>query len=96
MYSSRPTVESVLVEITERSQRGAEAAESLLTNQMARLQHQRASLQVNIHLSQLLQTTIGPSTHEHRSAHYQVIQTGKTKGREIKTLADIQTGSSDK
>lgn len=81
---STPTVESILIEITQRSQRGAEPAEGLLTEEvgLAWLQQQRASLEVHIHLTQLLQTPIGPSTHEHWSSHYQVIQTREaSKGR---------------
>lgn len=74
-----PTVESILVEIPQWSQRGAEAAEGLLTQEVGLgwLQQQRASLEVNIHLPQLLQTPTEPSTHEHWSSHHQVIQTGE-------------------
>lgn len=74
---STRTIESILVEITQRSQRGAEPAEGLLTEEvgLAWLQQQRASLEVHVHLTQLLQTPIGPSTHEHWSSHHQVIQT---------------------
>lgn len=72
------TVEAVLVEITQRSQRGAKPAVSLFTHQvgLTGLQHQRAPLEVHVHFTQLLQTAAGPMTHEHRSSHQEVIQTG--------------------
>ncbi len=85
-----PTVEPVLVEITQRSQRGAEPAKGLLTQEVgpAWLQHQRGSLEVHIHLPQLLKTTVGPSTHEHGSSHHQVVQTEEASkgGRQIKGM----------
>lgn len=72
------TVESILVEVTQGSQRGAKPAECLRTKEvgLAGLQQQRAPLEVYIHLTQLLQTPIGPSTHKHWSPHHQIIQTG--------------------
>ncbi len=82
---STPTVEAILIEITQRSQRGAEPAEGLLTEKvgLAWLQQQRASLEVHVHLTQLLQTAIGPSTHEHWSSYHQVIQTREASRRQI-------------
>lgn len=81
---STHTVESILVEITQWSQRGAETAEGPFTEEvgLAWLQQQQASLEVHINLPQLLQTPIGSSTHEHRSSHHEVIQTREaSKGR---------------
>ncbi|TNN78564.1 hypothetical protein EYF80_011159 [Liparis tanakae] len=56
-----------------RCQRRAEPAEGLSTQEvgLAGLQQQRAPLEVHIHLTQLLQTPVDPSTHEHRSSHHQ-------------------------
>lgn len=75
--SSKGTVKSILVEITQRSQRGAEPSVSLFTHQvgLARLQQQRAPLKVHVDFTQLLQTAAGSLTHEHRSPDQEVIQT---------------------
>lgn len=72
------TVESILVEVPQRSQRGAKPAVSLLAHQvgLTGLQQQRAPLKVHVDLTQLLQTAAGSLTHEHRSPHQEVIQAG--------------------
>lgn len=76
----RPTLKSILVEVTQRSQRGAEPAVGLLTQQvgLTRLQQQRAPLKVHVDLTQLLQTAAGSVTHEHGSPYQEVIQTGES------------------
>lgn len=75
------TVEAVLVEVTQWRHRSAKAAKRFLPEQVAltELQLQGASLEVHVDFAQFLQTPIGPSTHEHRGSHHQVVQTGEER-----------------
>lgn len=97
---STPTIKAVLVEIAQRSQRGAEPAEGLLTEEvgLAGLQQQRSPLEVHVHLTQLLQTPVGTPTHEHGRSHHQVIQTGAAnegRGQIMWKMMEGEDGDTD-